>query len=254
MLLGIVTYQIAADLDLTSLIELCHQTQVDGFELRTTHAHGVESSLSHGERAAVKEQIDESGVALWGLGTTCEYDSPDPGVVEHNIEQTRLFVELARDVGARGVKVRPNRLHQQDGVDVAETLKQIGLALRRCGDLAKKTGVEIWLEVHGQGTSLPKHVETIMRQCDHSSVGVCWNSNPTDLDNGSITDNFKRLQPWIRSVHINELWRADYPWSDLFARLRKMKYKGFCLAEIPASPEPERLLHYYRALWLQLSS
>jgi sugar phosphate isomerase/epimerase len=190
---------------------------------------------------------------LWGLGTTCEYDSPDPAIVKYNIEQTRLFVELARDVGARGVKVRPNRLHEQDGIAAADTLKQIGVALQECGEVAEKSGVEIWLEVHGQGTGLPKHIETVMRHCGHPSVGVCWNSNPTDVDNGSIKANFKRLKKWIRSVHITELWRADYPWSDLFQLLRGIKYEGFCLAEIPASPEPDRLLHYYRSLWLQLS-
>jgi hypothetical protein len=53
MHLGIVTYQIAGDLDLTSLIELCQRTRIEGFELRTTHDHGVEPSLSTGERAAV---------------------------------------------------------------------------------------------------------------------------------------------------------------------------------------------------------
>jgi len=119
MQLGIVTYQIAADLDLTSLIELCQQTHMAGFELRTTHAHGVEPTLSRAERAAVREQIADSGVLLWGLGSVCEYDSPDAAVVKRNIDETARFVELARDLGARGVKVRPNRLHEQQGVAVA---------------------------------------------------------------------------------------------------------------------------------------
>jgi len=253
MRLGIVTYQIAANLDLTSLLELCQQTRVEGLELRTTHTHGVEPSLKRAERAAVKEQISESGLVLWGLGSTCEYDHPDPEIVRQNIEQTLEFIDLAAALGARGVKVRPNHLHEQEGVPVAETLKQIGLALRECGPAADNAGVEIWLEVHGAGTSLPRHIATIMRHCNHPSVGVCWNSNPTDVENGSIAENFKRLQPWIRSVHITELWRSDYPWRELFALLARMDYRGFTLAEIPASPEPERLLHYYRALWQELT-
>jgi len=56
------------------------------------------------------------------------------------------------------------------------------------------------------------------------------------------------LENWIDIVHINELWN-DYPWRELFSLLKGKNFKGFCLAEIPKSPEPERLLRYYRALF-----
>lgn len=151
------------------------------------------------------------------------------------------------------MKVRPNRLHEDQGIAAGRTLRQIGLALRECGAMAAEAAVELWLEVHGSGTSLPRHIETIMNHCDHPNVGVCWNSNPTDLEDGSVRGNFERLGQWIRSVHINELWRADYPWRELFSLLKARGYEGFCLAEIPPSPEPERLLRYYRALWEALS-
>lgn len=47
---------------------------------------------------------------LGGLGTTCEYQSPDPAVVRKNIDETKAWVLLASDVGAPSVKVRPNGL------------------------------------------------------------------------------------------------------------------------------------------------
>src|SRR5690606_20038311 len=46
MAFGLVTYQWAKDWDLPTLIENCHQAEVRGVELRTTHKHGVEPTLS----------------------------------------------------------------------------------------------------------------------------------------------------------------------------------------------------------------
>jgi sugar phosphate isomerase/epimerase len=51
-------------------------------------------------------------------------------------------------------------------------------------------------------------------------------------------------------VHITELCKPEYPWSELFARLKGIGYQGYTLAEIPASEDAERLMRYYRALWL----
>ena len=47
-------------------------------------------------------------------------------------------------------------------------------------------------------------------------------------------------------MHINELHKAEYPWRELFGLLKAEGYEGYTLAEIPDSPEPERLLRYYQ--------
>ncbi len=44
--LGLVTYNLAANWDLPSLLKACKATGVSPVELRTTHKHGVEPSLS----------------------------------------------------------------------------------------------------------------------------------------------------------------------------------------------------------------
>jgi hypothetical protein len=41
-----------------------------------------------------------------------------------------------------------------------------------------------------------------------------------------------------------------YPFRKLFRQLNATGYGGFCLAEIPASTDPIRIMKYYRALWL----
>jgi len=251
--LGLVTYNLAKDWDIPTIIDMCSKTGFEAVELRTTHAHGVEPSLSKEERYKVRKIFENSSVRLLSLGTTCEYHAIEKSEVIRNIELTKKFIELAYDVGALGVKVRPNGLQVDKGIPVEKTLEQIGLALRECGEFAEKYNVEVWLEVHGEGTSNLEYIRRIMEIADHKNVGVCWNSNKTDIVNGSIKETFNLVKNWIRSVHIHELYDESYPWRELFSLLKEINYNRYCLAEIPESKEPERLMLYYRALFKELA-
>jgi sugar phosphate isomerase/epimerase len=252
MKLGLVTYNLAKDWDLPTLIATCEKTGFEGVELRTTHAHGVEVALSKAQRREVRQRFADSKVQLAGLGSAFEYDALDPAEVRRNIEGTKEYVVLAADVGAPGVKVRPNRLHVKEGVPRERTLEQIGLALRECGEFAGGRGVEIRLEAHGYETCLLPNVRAILDAAGHPNVFVCWNSNPEDRDErGSIEASYGLVRGKIRLVHITELADGRYPWRDLFRRLAADGYQGFTLAEIgQPSLEPERFMRYYRALWL----
>src|SRR5689334_10696839 len=83
--LGTVTYLIAKDWDVPTIIKNLTEAQFDAVEFRTTHKHGVEISLTAPERAAVRKQFEGSPVRIGGLGTTCEFHSPDPAVVRKNV-------------------------------------------------------------------------------------------------------------------------------------------------------------------------
>src|SRR5689334_13027602 len=69
--LGIVTYMIAADWDVPTILRVCRSVGIGDVELRTTHKHGVEPSLSKDQRQSVRKQFADAGVAIWGLGSTC---------------------------------------------------------------------------------------------------------------------------------------------------------------------------------------
>jgi len=253
MKLGLVTYNMAKDWDIDTIIKMCETTGFEGVELRTTHAHGVEVTLSPEERRAVKQKFANSKVELAGLGSAFEYHAIDSAEVRRNIEGTKEYVILARDVGAPGVKVRPNGLQEKAGIPVEKTLEQIGLALRECGDFAKNYGVQIRLEVHGGGTSHVPYIRKILDIADRDNVVACWNSNQGEVENGSVKHNFDFLAGRIGLVHMRDLF-ADYPWRELFELLYGSGYKGFCLAEIPGSPDPERVMRYYKAIWDALTA
>ncbi|MFO0812797.1 MAG: TIM barrel protein [Gemmatales bacterium] len=250
--LGIVTYNIAAEWDMPTILKVCREAGLAAVELRTTHKHGVEPTLSREKRAEVKQRFADAGVVIWGLGSTCEFHSSDNSVVQKNIETCKQFLELAHDLGARGVKVRPNGLPKN--VPEEKTLEQIGNALVPCGKTAADLGCEVWVEVHGGGTSHPPRMKTIMEICNLPNVGVTWNSNKEDIKDGSVKPYFELLKPWIKSCHINALY-GSYPYRELFQCLKSMQYDRVTLVEIPEKVDPINgalLLKYYKALWREL--
>ena len=253
MKLGTITYNVAKDWDLPTLVDHVKKAGLEGVELRTQHAHGVEIALDAAKRKEVRRRFADAGVTLWGLGTTCEFQAADAAGVRTNVEECKRWCQLAEDVGAHGVKVRPNGL--PEGVPVEKTLAQIGTALRECGTAAEAHGVEIWLEVHGGGTQHPPHIRTILDTCKHPKVGACWNSNKTDIVNGSVKTYFDLLRPDIKSCHINDLWDESYPYRELFHLFQQTGYDRFTLCEVGTAIKPEdgvAFLKCYRGLWREL--
>lgn len=237
--LGLVTYQWGKDWDLPMLLKSCEEAGFGGVELRSTHKHGVEINLSAQQRKDIRQLFSDSPVELVGLGSACEYHAVDQAVVKRNIDETKAWIDLCRDVGGGGVKVRPNGLPKE--VPVEKTLEQIGKSLNVVGRYAAQQGVQIRVEVHGAGTQEIPHMKTIMDVADQSSVVVCWNCNPTDLKGDGFAANYAMLENRLGTIHIHDLrpGKVDYPWEDLFARLRKCEASGFtgwCLLEDGAVP------------------
>ena len=248
MRLGLVTYNLAQDWDIPTIIKNCEATGFEGVELRTTHAHKVEVNLTAEQRKEVRKRFEDSKVQLMGLGSTFDFHTPDQSKLRKDIEATKDYLLLAQDVGATGVKVRPNGLPKEVPVD--QTLAQIGRSLKELGEFASNHGQVIRLEVHGSGTAFPPHIRTILDAAAHPSVGACWNSNSSDLEGKGWDYNFDLLKDKIFSVHMTDLFQDDYPYRKLLKRLNESNFHGFCLAEIPASTDPQRVMRYYRALWL----
>ena len=248
MKLGIVTYEIAKSWDVPTIIKNCAATRFQGVELRTEHAHGVEVTLSKSQRAEVKQKFHDSPVELMGLGSIFDFHTPDQAKLRADIAATKEYIILAHDVGAPGVKVRPNGLPAN--VPKEKTLEQIGRSLRELGEFGQGYGVQIRLEVHGKDSSEVPAIKTIMDTADHKNVGVCWNSNQSDLDGEGFEHNFDLLKEKIFTVHMRDLYLEEYPFRKLLQGLNGNGFTGYCLAEIPESTDPLRVMRYFRALWL----
>jgi sugar phosphate isomerase/epimerase len=226
---GLVTYMWGADLDLPSLIATLEKAKIHGVELRVDHAHGVSPALSAAERAEVRKRFESSPVEAVGLGTNWEFHSPNAGEVKKNLEGAKEYVRLSHDIGASGVKVKPNALPKD--VEKAKTLDQIARALAELGDHALGFGQEIRLEVHG-GVSDLGDIATIMKTAARDNVRVCWNSNQQDLDGDGIEANFAKVKPFLgRVLHIRGARVPGYPWATLAKLLVDDDYEGWVMLE-----------------------
>lgn len=229
MKLGLVTYNWGKDWDLPTLIQNCEAARFSGVELRTSHKHAVEIALNEAQRKEVRQRFADSSVACVGIGSACEYHSPDPAVLQQNIDETKAFVRLSHDIGGTGVKVRPNALPKN--VPVEQTIQQIGRALHEVAAYAGEFGQEIRVEVHGSGTSEIPVIHQIMQAADHKLAVVCWNCNPSDLHGEGLEHNFQLVQDKIHTVHIHDLTKDDYPWPKLFELLKGIHFQGWTLLE-----------------------
>ena len=226
---GLVTYQWGADWDLPTLIGNCVKTKVQGVELRVQHAHKVEPSLSAEERKEVRKRFADSPITLVGMGTNAAFHSPKPEDVKKAVEEAKAYVKLSHDVGGSGVKVKPNDLPK--GVPVEKTTEQIAHALNELGAFAADYGQQIRLEVHGSASRLPV-IKQIMDVAVHPNVGVCWNSNKTDLEEPGLEHNFNLVKGRLgKTAHVRTFTSPDYPWPELIRLFVKADYRGWILLE-----------------------
>lgn len=236
MKLGLVTYNWAKDWDIPTIIKNCTETGVLGVELRVDHAHGVNYNMSAAEREEVKKQFADSPVEIVGMGTNEDYHSPDPEVVKQKIENTRKWLELSRDVGGSGVKVKPNAFPK----DVAKekTIEQIGKSFNEIGKMALDMGQQIRIEVHGRETQLLPNMAAMMEYVENEGAKICWNCNMQDLEGEGLEYNFNLVKDkFSDTAHVREFNVGEYPYQQLMDLFVAMDYDGWILMENRTKPD-----------------
>jgi hypothetical protein len=185
----------------------------------------------------VRKRFADSEVECVGIGSNERYDNPDPAVVAKAIDATKAFIVLSHDIGGTGVKVKPDSFHPN--IPKEKTIEQIGKSLNILGEYAAGFGQQIRLEVHGQCCKLPT-IKAIMDVADNTNVGVCWNSNPEDLDAPGLEHNFNLVKDRFgETAHIHLLDSKTYPHQQLLELYVKIDYAGWLMLEegtVPADP------------------
>lgn len=236
MKLGLCTYLWGQDWDLPTLIDNCEKTGFMGIELRVQHAHKVETNLTAAQRADVKKRFDDSPVTCVGYGSNFEFHNPDPVKVRENIDQAKEYIKLCKDIGATGLKVKPNNLPKE--VTREKTIAQIAASFNEIGKFAQDYGQLIRVEVHGSLTQEIPNIRAIFEQVTEKNVKMCWNCNDQDLLPPGLEPNFNSVKKWFGdTVHVRELNVGDYPYQDLFNLFNGMNYEGWILLEARTKPD-----------------
>ncbi len=236
---GLVTYQWGRDWDLPLLIENCKKAGYNGVELRTQHAHKVEIDLSPSQRLEIRKRFEDSPVKCVGYGSNFEFHSPDQKLLRENIDQSKEYIKLCKDIGATGIKVKPNYLPPE--VPIEKTIAQIASSLNEIGKFGQDYGQLVRVEVHGEKTQELPVMKAIFDQVTEKNVKICWNCNDQDLLPPGLEGNFNMVRKWFGdTIHVRELNSQDYPYPQLFRLLEDTGYKGWVLLEARTEP-PDRV-------------
>jgi sugar phosphate isomerase/epimerase len=230
---------------LPEVLQEAQRLGYDGFEPRVAgkpgqpgHAHGIELARTPRERRGIRRQFASSGVSLCCLALGTSF--ADPQTVEANVEETRRYLTLAHDVGARCVRVFGGRLPA--GSDRSAAIGLLVDALLQLAPEARDAGVPIVLETHDDWCD-PTLVADVMRRTNHPAVGVNWDvMHPVRFGLATMRESFDLLRPWIRHVHIHDglntpelnfraFGEGEYDLRSAFGSLLAMGYAGFLSGE-----------------------
>jgi sugar phosphate isomerase/epimerase len=190
------------ELGLCEMLQMAREYGYVAVEPRSQsgHGHGIEFDASPGLRAEIRASVSDSRVDLCCLATSCMY--ADPASVAGHIEDSRLAIDLAADIGCPRIRVFGGKIGE--GLEREDAIEQVAVSLAALGDQAAECGVSICMETHDDWCD-PKHVAAVMRMANHPHVCVNWDIlHPVRSGNLGMREAYGILKPWIRHVHVHD--------------------------------------------------
>ncbi len=213
----------------------------DGVELRIDngHKHGVELSSTAEQRATAKQKALDDGIAICCIATGCKF--ADPAEALHSVEQARVAIELAADVGADVIRVFGGKIPQ--GQSRQHAMDLIVASLLAISSNAEARGVNVAIETHDDWCD-PQHVATILQRVNHPDIGAIWDlQHTTRVAKSSVDEAFVALRPHIKHVHFHDgtmdadklvflpVGQGAYDHKRVLHLLRSIDYQGYLSGE-----------------------
>jgi len=198
-----------------------------------------------------KRQLAAHGLTVSCLGASAHMHEMDPVKHAAQLDEARRFIDLAQALGAPYVRVFGNEC--VPGVPRAEMLAHIAGALRELGDYARRKGVTVIIESHGDFTDTPALLE-ILQKADSPNVALLWDAHHTFVSGKEQPeDTVRQLGRYIRHTHLKDsvptgggndrryvlTGTGDVPVKRQIAALAKIGYRGLYSFEWEKRWHPE---------------
>jgi sugar phosphate isomerase/epimerase len=126
------------------------------------------------------------------------------------LDEGERMADLAASLGAPGIRVFGEKV--QPGADLASTRSWIAQSIRELSDRVAATGVEVWLETHGDFASAAATTE-ILLATKSLKIGVVWDPANCFVETGEKpSEGGIKLGAGIRHVHVKDLCKKDDEW------------------------------------------
>lgn len=235
MKLSWMTYGVLKDLSRQDLLQTLGDHDVEGVEFRTDlgHGHDVEASLDDAGRGQVVADCAAAGIEIISVATGNRYHDEDATDLRDQIDQTKVRMDLAADLGAPRVRVFGNNFPKD--VPREKTIAQVADALQELCAYGVERGIRPCLELHGEFDW--RSCRSVAEKVDHENFGLIWNSVAEDVVDGSVERSLDTVWPWLDHVHMHDLAGQGYPYRELFRLLHQKEYTGYMSAEAERSPD-----------------
>ena len=229
------TYGVLKNLSRTDLLQMLKDHGFEGVEFRTDakQGHGVGASIGEAERKQVVADCAAFGIKIISVATGNRYHDPDPAELQRNIEETKVRMDLAADLGAPRVRVFGNNFPKE--VPREKTISQVAEALQGLCAYGAEKGVRPCMELHGEFDW--QAGKAVAEQVTHENFGLIWNSVASDVVDGSVKTALDAVWPWLNHIHMHDLAGQGYPYRELFRLLCEKGYDGYMSAEAERRPD-----------------
>jgi len=198
---------------------------------------------------ATRRWLDDHGLQICCVDTSCTFDSRDAGERAKQIEVALEYAELAAALGASLIRIFPDKI--QPGATRIETRDNIAACLRAVAERAPES-IQIGLETHGD-FARGQAASEIMRLADNSRVVLIWDVANSLAAGDSIAEAAGEVAPHLAHVHLRdaravngaEHWlpvlagRGAVPFDEAVNALRGLKYDGYVSFEWEKYWHPE---------------
>jgi sugar phosphate isomerase/epimerase len=240
------------DWSMPQIIQLAANAGYDGIELR--FVEGQDSlwklpAFSGTQMAETRRALTDYGLAIACVDTSCRFHSPHAVEREAAIQEAERMSDMAAELETPGIRVFGDTI--QPGADRDSTRNWIAESIRNLADRTARKGVQVWLETHGDFVAAGE-TAAILRQCSSPCIGVVWDPVNSLIASGEpLAEGARLLGSAIRHIHVKDFRRCAegvryvltgqgaFPWHDLSAALKQLRYRSFLSFEWEKKWHPE---------------
>jgi glucosamine-6-phosphate deaminase len=251
---------------LARVVDAASRMGYDGVELRfleNDDALWARPELTGAGLAETRARLADAGLAVPCVDTRSFFHNPDPDARRTAVEEAERTAEVAARLGAAGIRVFGDRV--QPGADLASTRGWIVEALGALRDRLRGSGVEVWLETHGDFATAAA-TRSLLEAAGSEGLGAVWDPANAFSEFGEEPETGAlALGPFLRHVHLKDErrppdgkipWppvlpgRGDFPGGRVLAWLRRAGYDGWVSFEWekrwhPQIEDPEVALPHF---------
>lgn len=226
----------------------------DGVELRVLcgHKHGIEREASPPARREARQRFADAGIEIACLATSWTFAARDPQQRRENVESLKVYLQLAADVGAPGIRVFGGA--RPEGMSMEEAIAIVADDLHQACELACQANVGIWLETHDHFSRAADAAAAVTR-AGCPCIAVNWDTMHPFRAGETIAESWSALQEGalVRHVHLHDgadmdtglkllpIGEGTIPFHAPLRLLRDAGYDGYLSAEYTTnSGQPTR--------------